>query len=409
MYRIELCDGVSVQCGGVRITKFRTQKVARLLAYLALHPGNHSRERLIELFWPELGLDAARNGLSSTLLYLKKPLERELGQPEGSLIQATRATIGLVPGSFTTDLENLPKDFDTERFLPGLYDDWVLRARETLAATLSAAVDEYEPLPATWTPYLGRDESREQVRDLLTHSRLLTLVGTGGVGKTRLALETLREQEAQGATVAWVELATLTNPAHIAERIAAALGLPGAGALVPTLRRRATLLCLDNCEHLILGAARETERLLRACPNLTILATSREPLGVAGETVLRLPGLSEAESAQLLCDRAHRSQPSWELTCEERPLLSLLCLRLDGLPLARRSRPSHSGAATKPRVSGWTRWWTRALCSPRPQRTACTIASWRRFASSRSPGLPTSPRRSSSAGGGRTSRSSTIC
>ena len=334
MYRIELCDGVSVQCGSAKITKFRTQKVARLLAYLALHPGNHSRERLIELFWPELGLDAARNGLSSTLLYLKKPLERELGQPEGSLIQATRTTIGLVPGSFTTDLENLPKDFDTERFLPGLYDDWVLRARETLAATLSAAVDEYEPLPATWTPYLGRDESREQVRDLLTHSRLLTLVGTGGVGKTRLALEALREQEAQGATVAWVELATLTNPAHISERIAAALGLPGAGALVPTLRRRETLLCLDNCEHLILGAARETERLLRACPKLTILATSREPLGVAGETVLRLPGLSEAESAQLFCDRARRSQPSWELTREERPLLSLLCLRLDGLPLA---------------------------------------------------------------------------
>jgi predicted ATPase len=334
MYRIELCDGVSVQCGSAKITKFRTQKAARLLAYLALHPGNHSRERLIELFWPELGLDAARNALSTTLLYLKKPLERELGQPEGSLIQATRATIGLVPGSFTTDLEDLPQDFDTERFLPNFYDDWVLEAREKLAATLAAVQHEYEPLPATWTPYLGRDESREQVRELLTHSRLLTLVGTGGVGKTRLALETLREQEAQGATVAWVELATLTNPANIPERIAAALGLAGVAALVPTLRRRETLLCLDNCEHLILGAAREAERLLRACPNLTILATSREPLGVAGETVLRLPGLSEAESAQLFCDRAHRALPSWGLTREERPLLSLLCLRLDGLPLA---------------------------------------------------------------------------
>ena len=108
MYRIELCDGVGVHWSEAKITKFRTQKAARLLAYLTLHPGNHSRERLIELFWPELGLDAARNALSTTLLYLKKPLERELGQPEGSLIRATRTTIGLVPTSFTTDLESLP-------------------------------------------------------------------------------------------------------------------------------------------------------------------------------------------------------------------------------------------------------------------------------------------------------------
>ena len=261
-------------------------------------------------------------------------MERERGVPEGSLIQTTRTTVGLVPGSFTTDLESLSKDFDTERLLPGFYDDWVLEAREKLAATLATAQEGYEPLPATWTPYLGRDESREQVRELLNGSRLLTLVGTGGVGKTRLALEILREQEAQEAAVAWVELATLTDPARIPERIAAALGLAGVAALVPTLRRRATLLCLDNCEHLILGAAREAERLLKACPNLTILVTSREPLGVAGETILRLPGLSEAESAQLFCDRARRAQPNWELTREERPLLSLLCLRLDGLPLA---------------------------------------------------------------------------
>ena len=306
----------------------------RLLAYLALHPGSHSREKLVEVFWPDLELDAARNSLSSTLLYLKKPLERDLGVPEGTLIVATRTTIGLVPGSYTTDLENLPKDFDTERLLPGFYDDWVLEAREKLGAMLAATPNDYEPLPATWTPYLGRDDTREQVRELLNNSRLLTLVGTGGVGKTRLALETLRLREAEGGPVAWVELSTLTDPAQIPERIAAALGLAGTAALVPVLRRRAILLCLDNCEHLILGAACEAERLLRACPNLTILATSREPLGIAGETLLRLPGLSEAEAAQLFCDRARRAQPGWELTHAERPFLSLLCLRLDGLPLA---------------------------------------------------------------------------
>ncbi|WP_395138249.1 ATP-binding protein [Armatimonas sp.] len=328
MYRIQLQDNLRVCHSAALVDKFRTRKAAGLLAYLALHPGNHSREKLMELFWPELELDAARNALSTNLSHLRSAVEKGLGQPEGALIRATRDTIGLQPGSYTTE-----RGSDPERLLPGFYDDWVLEARAKLATSRLSPL-KIEPLPATLTPYLGREDLREQALELLKSTRLLTLVGTGGVGKTRLALETLRAGEAEGTPVIWVELASLTDPSGIVERIAAALSLDKTNLLVSTLRRAPLLLCLDNCEHLIHGAAKEAERLLKACPQLTILATSREPLNITGEAVLRLPGLSEAESAALFCARACLAKPGWQVGREERPLLSLLCLRLDGLPLA---------------------------------------------------------------------------
>lgn len=137
------------------ISKFRTRKAAALLAYLALHPGSHSRDKLLELFWPELELDAARHALSTALGYLRGPLEKDLGEPEGSLIQITRDTVGLNQSAYTTDLATLATGFDPERLLPGFYDDWVLAARETLTKSLPAALP-IEPLPAALSPYLGR-------------------------------------------------------------------------------------------------------------------------------------------------------------------------------------------------------------------------------------------------------------
>ncbi|MBB6051517.1 NB-ARC domain-containing protein [Armatimonas rosea] len=339
MYQIELKDGVRVRYEAVTVEKFRTQKAVRLLAYLAFHPGMHSRDRLLELFWPELELDSARNGLSAALGHLRVPLEDDLGQRRGSLIRATRDYVGLLPGSFTTDFDTIQ---DPERFLPGYYDDWVLEVREKLQAQLRrvtrpeprAAVPTPEDLPADITPYLGREALREEVRTVLAQTRLLTLVGPGGIGKTRLALETLRSQVATGARVAWVELSSLTDPSGIPARIAGALGLKSVEALMPALRQGPVLLGLDNCEHLILGVARETESLLKACPQLTVLATSREPLTLVGESVLRLPSLTEDEAIALFCDRAQRAQRGWQLTPEQRPLLTQLWRALDGLPLA---------------------------------------------------------------------------
>jgi predicted ATPase/Tfp pilus assembly protein PilF len=332
-YRIELRDGPRVRHGTTVISKFRTHKAAALLAYLALHPGTHSRDKLLELFWPELELDAARHSLSMALGHLRGPLEKELGQPPGALIQATRDTIGLNAAAYTTDFESLPAGFDPEQLLPGFYDDWVLVAREKLLKSLPT-LTTMEPLPAPLTPYQGREELRGRIRGMLAGTRLLTLVGTGGVGKTRLALETLSTHQHQGQTVAWVELSSLSDPAGITDRIVLALGLKSASELLSTLRRTPLLLGLDNCEHLITGAAKEAERLLRACPRLTILATSREPLGLIGETLVRVPGLTERESGALFHERANRVSPGWEVTREQRPLLALLCLRLDGLPLA---------------------------------------------------------------------------
>ena len=334
VYLIELRDGVRVRLGDRVVTRFRTQKAARLLAFLALHPGNHSRERLIELFWPELDLSSGRNSLSGSLGYLRRPLEQDFHHPEGTLIFANRNSVGLVPGSFTTDLESLPPGFDVERILPGLFDDWVLTTRERLARARPGELAERARLPAMWTTYLGREELLNQVPELFLRSRLVTLVGPGGVGKTRLALESLKACEVRNEVVCWVDLATLRDPSLIPERIAGALGLPGAGALLSALRTQKVVLTLDNCEHVILDAARWADRLLRACPAVSILATSREPLAIAGETILRLPGLSESESAALFCERARRADPDWRLPEDERPLLSQLCQRLDGLPLA---------------------------------------------------------------------------
>ncbi len=199
---------------------------------------------------------------------------------------------------------------------------------------LPARALKIEPLPTPLSSYLGREALREETLGLLASTRLLTLVGTGGVGKTRLALETLRAREALGDTVVWVELSALTNPDDIPLQIVAALGLKSVDEVIPALRNTPILLGLDNCEHLIHRAARKAQRLLLACPDLRILATSREPLNLPGETVLRLPGLSEAESALLFSERAQRARPGWLPTRDESLILSLLCLRLDGLPLA---------------------------------------------------------------------------
>lgn len=339
MYKITLQDQLRVSCGSQVVERFRTRKAASLLAYLALYPGNHSREKLLELFWPESELDAARNQLSTTLSYLRAPLERELNQPFGALIVANRDWIGLREGGYTTDWTSLPSRLDPERLLPGFYDDFVLEAREVLRRQQESQIRPpgalaIQPLPADLTPYLGREDLKHQVETLLTQTRLLTLTGTGGVGKTRLALEMLRQHASQGHTVAWVELSSLRSQEGVVLRIATALGLHRPEEVVSALRETPVLLALDNCEHLIFAVAQECERLLRACPSLTVLATSREPLNIPGETLLRLPGLTEAESALLFCERGRQARPGWELTRDERPLLSLLCLRLDGLPLA---------------------------------------------------------------------------
>jgi len=177
-------------------------------------------------------------------------------------------------------------------------------------------------LPVQLTSFVGREAEMAQVCALLTENRLLTLTGAGGVGKTRLALEVAATVLPKFPAGAWLaDMAPLTGPALVPVAVARALGLPdqqgvATMAIVTSfIGPRLALLVLDNCEHLLDACAALAEDLLRACPGLTILATSREPLGAAGEAVWRVPSLALAgEAVELFADRAARARPGFAMT-----------------------------------------------------------------------------------------------
>ena len=209
-------------------------------------------------------------------------------------------------------------------------------------------------LPAPVSDFIGRETELRELRELLRHNRLLTLAGTGGIGKTRLGLETARAMLEEFPDGVWLaELAPLTDPDLVATAINTALGLQsGAGRwtaerLAAALRGRRLLLVLDNCEHLIGAAAREAETLLRAVPGARILATSQEPLGLDGECTYRLsplefPAEETAELAatlrhdavRLFVARARAADPHFNLTERNAATVATICRRLDGIPLA---------------------------------------------------------------------------
>jgi predicted ATPase/DNA-binding CsgD family transcriptional regulator len=210
-------------------------------------------------------------------------------------------------------------------------------------------------LPTQLSSFIGRERAMAELKNLLSTTRFLTLTGAGGSGKTRLALQvatTLLAEFEHG--VWWVELAALTDPALVPQQVASSLGIseqPGRqlmDTLTGALQPRKLLLVLDNCEHLIAACAHLVERLLRSCPGLHILTTSREALNIAGETTwpvpsLRVPdtyhlppmeGLVKYEAVQLFIERATSVSPAFRLTQENAPALVQVCHRLDGIPLA---------------------------------------------------------------------------
>jgi len=184
------------------------------------------------------------------------------------------------------------------------------------------------------TTFVGRQREVAEVRALLGRARLLTLLGTGGIGKTRLALEAA-VTPATGTVV--IELAAAPGPGSVALQVLAALGLregPGldpVASLVAQLADRALLVMLDSCEHVIEQSAGVSAALLRGCPGVRILATSREPLRVAGELTWAVPPLDLSEAAALFADRARAARPDREL---DRAAVEQVCRRLDGIPLA---------------------------------------------------------------------------
>ncbi len=210
-------------------------------------------------------------------------------------------------------------------------------------------------LPGQLTSFVGRREELRAIRGALESTRLLTLIGAGGCGKTRLALQTAADTvdlHPDGSW--WVELAPVPDPEQVAPAVATALGirpLPGqlaTEAVVAQLAGKRALVVLDNCEHLLDASAAVAEALLRAAPEVTVLATSRAPLGVAGETSWRVPslslpaerspepvqGLAQSDAVRLFIDRALKVRPNFAISNDNAAAVAGVCHALDGIPLA---------------------------------------------------------------------------
>ena len=234
----------------------------------------------------------------------------------------------------------------------------IRRARELgLLDHKSSAFFHSHNLPASLTPFVGRQEDIQQVRQLLADPacRLVTLTGAGGVGKTRLALRIANEVQGNYPHGAWlVELASLSDPELVPQTVAGALDMRPEGgrsilsALIDHLRARNLLLVLDNCEHLVAACAALANSLLQACPDLHILATSREALGISGESNYLVPSLSfpkqgekiapekltEYEAVDLFTHRAKAALPGFKLNDENASAVTQTCQHLEGIPLA---------------------------------------------------------------------------
>lgn len=254
------------------------------------------------------------------------------------------------------------------RFVPELDLDkepmWVARLLELATAshpTVEPKELEAEPqtlrhnLPIQLTSFIGRTRETAEVKRRLTGTRLLTLTGVGGSGKTRLALQVTQEAASEYAHgVGWVELAPLSDPSLVPNVVMSALelrdeaGRAPLDALTDYLRAKKLLLVLDNCEHLIVACAQLAHHLLTHCPNVQILATSREALDIGGEVIYQVPplalpdpnhlplpdSLSGYDAVRLFIERATAVQPTFVVNIGNAPAVAQICYRLDGIPLA---------------------------------------------------------------------------
>jgi predicted ATPase/DNA-binding SARP family transcriptional activator len=233
------------------------------------------------------------------------------------------------------------------------------RRAKAKAPPLPPASAPSYPLPHPLTDLIGREREIAEIAARLPSARLVTLTGIGGIGKTRLALHIAREvAESYADGVCFVNLEALTQPDLVPQTIASALGLhaavgrPWMTVLTDFLRSKQILCVLDNCEHLIAKCAETARTLLRDCPHLQILATSREKLGIVGEVAWRVPALASPPSQErfarygdarevasypavrLFVERATAVRTDFALTDRNAPAVARLCVRLDGIPLA---------------------------------------------------------------------------
>ncbi|MCU1348698.1 MAG: transcriptional activator domain protein, partial [Acidobacteria bacterium] len=376
--RLTLLGGFAAAVGDEPVpdTAWRLRKARELVKLLALAP-NHRlhREQAMDVLWRDREPAAAVNNLHQAVYVARRTLEPAAIEVRDELLvlraeidvdqlelaaaaarragtpAAYRAAVSLYRG------ELLPEN---------RYDDWVVERRDELAELAAALAQELAaigpddagrapPLPVDASSFIGRARELAELKALLRGTRLLTLAGTGGAGKTRLALELARAVEpSHTGGAALVELAPITDARLVADAVAAALdvrALPGqkpVDAVAAYLAPRSLLLVIDNCEHMLAASAGLADALLRSAPRLTILATSREPLRVPGEVVFRVPSLDipdpeetleprqliRYEAVQLFAERAAAAAPGFTVDEENAPDVARICFRLDGLPLA---------------------------------------------------------------------------
>jgi predicted ATPase len=386
-WRIQLFGGLSVSNGDTVITRFESRKVAALLAYLALHPNHaHPREELIELVWPDVDPEAGRHRLRQGLSTLRKQLEPP-GSLPGSVLVADRQTVRLAPGSFTTDVTDFDRLVRARRYaearalykgemLPGYYEEWILDERYRLEAILEdlpdddvATFQETKPsvsqeakaptqtsgsvlLPTYLNSFVGRENEAAHLQQLLATSRLVTITGMGGGGKTRLSVETARAVSDNLEVVVFVPLADCSAPEAIADHVRASLQIPA--STVPAIDQikhvlggKHALIVFDNFEQVVEpGGARVVEHLLASLPQLKCLVSSRKLLGIEGEREFPLAPLAtpsadvaleaaaSSPSVSLFIHRAQDARPGFQITERNREDIIALCQALDGMPLA---------------------------------------------------------------------------
>lgn len=373
---VTLLGGFAATVDGVPVAEsaWRLKKARELVKLLALAPGHRlHREQAMDLLWGDREPAAASNNLNQAVYVARRALVTgaiEVGSDVLALaadIDVERFALAAADARHirTTGAYRAALSLYTGELLPeNRYDDWAAERREALAE-LAAELDEelarlgpdgpdrLRPLPADASSFIGRERELAELKALLGGTRLLTLVGTGGTGKTRLALELARGAAGSypdGARL--VELADIADAAFVPGAVAAALevrALSGQSLLdvvAEFLGPRSFLLVVDNCEHLLAAAAGVVDALLRSAPRLTILTTSREPLRVPGEVVFRVPSLGvpdperpldelmRYEAVRLFVDRATAAAPEFALDEQNGADVARICLRLDGLPLA---------------------------------------------------------------------------